>query len=77
MWNYRVIMFRDNLNKPYFEVSEVYYDEKGDIRGWTESHHLLIGDTPDELKETYEYMASAFEQPVLKRVGDKLVEVEE
>ncbi len=77
MWNYRVLKLKDGLNRPLYEVYEVYYDDDDQPRAWAESHNVLVGDTLDELKETYEYMVTAFQQPILKVVDDKLVEVDE
>ncbi|MER2169187.1 MAG: hypothetical protein ABS938_00985 [Psychrobacillus psychrodurans] len=64
----------NNRNEIYFEVCEVYYDEKDNPYNWAESHNVLVEDTVDELKESYEYISNAFKYPVLKVVGDKLVE---
>ena len=77
-WNYRVLQLNNKENKPYFEVHEVYYDENDVPYNWAESHNVLVGDTLDELKESYEYMASAFEMPLLKVVeNNNLEEVKE
>lgn len=77
-WNYRVLQLKNNRDETYFEVHEVYYDENEVPCNWAESHNVVVGDTLDELKESYEYMATAFEMPVLKVVeNNKLVEVKE
>lgn len=77
-WNYRVLQLNNNRNETYFEVHEVYYDKNDVPTNWAESHNVLVGDTIEELKESYEYMATAFEMPVLKVVeNNKLVEVTE
>ncbi len=76
-WNYRVLMLNNKQGGTYFEVHEVHYDENDVPYAWAESHNILVGDTLDELKESYEYMSKAFENPVLKVVDDKLVEVTE
>ncbi|WP_438313027.1 hypothetical protein [Sporosarcina sp. FA9] len=76
-WNYRVLMFNNKQNEPCFEVCEVHYDENHDPYAWAESHNLLVSETLDDLKETYEYMAKAFESPVLKVVENKLVQATE
>jgi hypothetical protein len=77
MWNYRVLMLNNKKNETYFEVCEVYYDENDIPYNWAESHNVLVGDTLDELKESYEYISKAFESPILKVVGNKLIEVTE
>ena len=74
-WNYRVLMLNNKQNEPYFEVCEVHYDENDIPYAWAESHNILVGGTLDELKESYEYMSKAFESPVLKVVGNKLIQV--
>lgn len=76
-WNYRVLMLTNEQNETYFEVHEVHYDENHNPHKWAESHNLLVDDTLDELRESYEYMSKAFESPVLKVVGNKLVQVTE
>lgn len=77
-WNYRVLQLNNKEKKPYFEVHEVFYDENDVPHNWAESHNVLVGDTLAELKESYEYMASAFEMPILKVVeNNELVEVKE
>ncbi len=77
MWNYRLLKLKDGLNRPLDEVYEVYYDDNDQPRAWAESHNLLAAETREELKETYEYMVTAFEQPILKIVENKLVEADE
>ncbi|MDI2586604.1 hypothetical protein OR571_05515 [Psychrobacillus sp. NEAU-3TGS] len=71
IWNYRVVMTVDKENKPSFEISEVHYDENNKPYGWGE---VMADDSLEELKESYEYMATAFDMPVLKVVDGKLVE---
>ena len=70
-------MLNNKQNETYFEVCEVHYDKNDKPHAWAESHNLLVGDTLDELKESYEYMSKAFESPVLKVVENKLVQVTE
>lgn len=74
-WNYRILKLSNSFDEPYFEIHEVHYDENNTPYAWAESHNLLVDDTVEELKESYEYMSSAFKMPVLKVVEGKLVEL--
>ena len=54
--------------EPYFEISEVFYNDKGEPCGYTST--IAGGETPEELREVYEKMAEAFEHPVLDAETD-------
>lgn len=65
-WNYRV------LRKQYVEsgitqysIHEVYYDEDGEIKGWTADPVEPHGETLVELKEDLTCFIKALEKPVL------------
>jgi len=65
-WNYRVIT--DGVNH---WVGEVFYDEAGDVAGYTDvdSNLLAIGDRDDdveELKGTITAVSGALDRPVLE-----------
>ena len=76
-WDYRVLILDNNKGDNRFEICEVYYDENNKPEAWVEDDNVLIGESLADLKETYEYIQNAFKKPVLKVVGEKLVEVKE
>ena len=63
-WNHRVTLI-DGM----FGISEVYYNENGDIELWT-ALQKPMGETPEELKEEIEMFLRATEHPILKQVGE-------
>ncbi len=66
-WNYRIIKkeILESEEKAY-QIHEVYYDEQGNIEGWTESPISPFGATPEELREDIRYQLNAFRKPILK-----------
>jgi hypothetical protein len=65
-WNYRVI-FQDDC----YSIHEVYYDDAGNIEGWTERAIGISGETMKELKGDLKYYSSALRKPVLVYNKDK------
>lgn len=49
----------------FYGVHEVYYDETGDIEGWSEESVIPMGDSKDELKKTLENLMVSLEKEVL------------
>lgn len=79
-WNYRIIKtIRDK--EPFYRIHEVYYDDNGEIEGWTEEPVLPYGETVEELREDIHYFLQAFQQPILalkeENEKEKLVEIRE
>ena len=78
-WNYRVIE-KQRENERFFEIHEVYYDDKCRIDGWTEEPVHPCGESVKELKADIEYFLRAFKATVLKLVSEegkeKLIEEE-
>jgi len=64
-WNYRIIK-HDKTKNVYFAVHEVYYDEKGSVKGWTEDPIDIVGDSKQEILNTLNHMVEDTKQPVLK-----------
>ena len=65
-WDYRIVIYTgedktSNIN--WHQICEVFYDETGKPRGYC--YLTLGGKTPDELKENYEKLTSAWQQPPL------------
>lgn len=78
-WNYRVVKETKYMNNKYdfdhYQVLEVYYDDDGNIQGWSENAYgILSWDNYDDLKGTAEQVLEAFKKPVLVVTGDTLIE---
>ncbi len=79
-WNYRVMKHKvdlstlsdslrkllENQNDNYwYGIHEVYYNEAGEVDGWTDYEIPPFGETPEELKQCFELMSLAFDKEVL------------
>ena len=79
-WNYRVMKHKINLDglsdkmkelvtnheeEYWYGIHEVYYNEAGEVDGWTENEIQPFGETPEELKQCFELMSLAFDKLVL------------
>ena len=49
----------------WYGIHEVYYDEVGEVDGWTADEIQPFGETPEELKQCFELMSLAFDKEVL------------
>lgn len=60
-WNYRLIKTEEG-----YSVFEVYYDESGSIKGWTEKPILnFFCEKPDDVLYELDVLKNAFDQPAL------------
>lgn len=65
-WNYRIMRRNyDDIGEILYKIHEVYYDKKGNVIMWTEDSTSPSGDTPEELKEDFEYFKKALSKPIL------------
>lgn len=62
-WNYRVVMTEYDMGDE-FNICEVYYNDDGDITGYTDPVSPN-GGSVCELSRDIELMMEAFEKPVL------------
>lgn len=69
-WNYRVIRREHKTGDATFQIHEVYYDESGNIDGWTKEAVEPSGETIGELREDIRYFHSAFRKEVLEEVRE-------
>lgn len=81
-WNYRVIRKKKRLKGllfTYFDVHEVYYDKKGRPSSWTKEPVSANGfESLKELQNSQVMiMADILKYPVLKIIGNRLVQVKE
>ena len=63
-WNHRVIQ-RIVGDEVEFGIHEVYYNDDGDVEGYTEQPVRVYGETLDELRETLERMLRCLDHPVI------------
>jgi len=64
-WDYRIIKSIEP-GESIYKIHEVYYDDNGNIDGWTEEPVLPCGENTGELREDIHYFLEAFRQPVLE-----------
>jgi hypothetical protein len=67
-WNYRVVRDLHKVGdeeRPSYTIREVYYDDEGNIMGWTEGPCHPSGDTWVELGDDHAMMGRAFGLPVV------------
>lgn len=70
-WNYR-IMKRKNSEGDYdFGIYEVYYDDNGKVKGWTEDSMTPVCSSSDDLKYEMKVMMRAFEKDTLEYVEEE------
>ena len=60
-WNYRVMKKAGHL-----AVYPVYYDDRGNIRGWSERPFSPEAESLEELRTTLELMLDAFEKEIIE-----------
>ena len=60
-WSHRAM----KRNNGEFAIVETYFDEEGNIEGWTVDNIAPVGDDLDELRWTLEEMLKACDKPVL------------
>lgn len=68
-WNYRIMLHTGNLPTGGVEKSlaihGVYYDDSGNLEGWTESPDYIAGESIEDIKENLELMKRALDRPIL------------
>lgn len=80
-WNYRLVRYLDDEERKLV-LSEVYYDDAGNVKSYTEYSGRFIADaTKEDVKKILEWCATALDKPVLEeRMVDgklHLVEVQD
>ena len=75
-WNYRVIRHKEPDGEYYYQVHEVYYDNQGEINGWSTNASIVYGDSYQDLRHDMLMHRKAFDKPVLEEFEGKLLEVE-
>ncbi len=62
-WNYRLCVEQVSSYVgpvPFYSIREVYYDDDGAVRGWTETPATFSGDTPGEVVEALFLAAKSY-----------------
>lgn len=76
-WDYRIVKKQPTPTETSFEIIEVYYNEKDEIKSWSADSAVLHGETLDDLKWCLDRVSDALEQPILTFVNDKLEEMKD
>ena len=75
-WNHRLVnVAKDNGGEDWFQVSEVFYNDKGQPVGYTGAD--VSGETMEEVMLTLQRFAEAVKHPVLNAETDFIGEFEE
>jgi len=69
-WNYRVMQQPERPDDPddkgiWLAIHEVFYDDDGEVDGWTKDAVTVGGNSKEELLKVLENMTAAAEKPVL------------
>lgn len=64
-WNYRVMKRENAQGQIGFGIYEVFYDDNGEIKSWTENSLTPVCDSEEDLKEEMKIMMKAFEKETL------------
>jgi len=65
-WNYRIMKHKNSDSEFEYGVYEVYYNENGEVKGYTENSMTPTVDSPEGLKKELEIMLKAFDQEILE-----------
>jgi len=65
-WNYRVMRsYFEDMPDAWYSIREVYYDNHGEVDGWTVDEAAPVGDTVEELLEILGLMRNCLDKPIL------------
>lgn len=64
-WNYRVMKRLNSIGEFEYGIYEVYYDEKGNINGWTKKSLVPVCPSVEGLIYEFEIMKVAFKEETL------------
>lgn len=68
-WNYRVIRkYHKESDSRTYHIHEVYYGEKNNIEGWTQSPVEPMGESLAELRNDIQCFLKAIQKPVLTEI---------
>jgi hypothetical protein len=64
-WNYRVMKRKNEIGEYEFAIYEVYYDETGNVSGWTENPLTPTCASEEDLLHELTIMIEAFKKETL------------
>lgn len=64
-WNYRITHRPKTAPLEGYQIREVYYDEKGRVKFYTQNPVTAFGDIPEELYEDFCAMMKAFDEEAI------------
>lgn len=65
-WNYHVSKKFDQHADTLYGIVEVYYDEEGNVVGWSDFIDPNYWTDPEDLKGTLKLMLEAFDKPLFE-----------
>lgn len=66
-WNYRILKNLTHKGDPYFAIHEAFYNDTGEVNGWTKEPVTFVGDTVEEVCRSLEMaLSDARKHPVLE-----------
>ena len=63
-WNYRILQYPDGEDN-FFQIHEVYYNDKGEPNSYTANGVTVAGESKESLKWVLEKMEEALDKPIL------------
>lgn len=77
-WNYRIVAMKSVADETFgYAIHEVFYDDDGTIKGYTEKPVCITGESLGDISEALEMMAKATTLPIMEDRNEKLVEIEQ
>ena len=64
-WNYRVMKKKNVVGDYEFGIYEVYYDDNGNVNGWTKDSMIPVLPSEDDLRCTLDMMKAALNKETL------------
>lgn len=68
-WNYRIV----KKSEDHYTIIEVYYDENGKIKGWSDCN-ALTWNNPADLIGTIQMLQTVIGKPILEEINGELIE---
>jgi len=64
-WNYRIMKRKNDQGQCVFGIYEVFYDDDGKLKGWTENSLTPVCESEDDVKAEMKIMMGAFDLETL------------
>lgn len=69
-WNHRIIKTKDGEDD-WYQIHEVYYDDNGEINGYTERGTIVSGNSVEDIKWTLEKMLDSLNKEIINQNKDE------